>query len=186
MAEKLNILAMCGSLRKGSFNRMLMNTSISLAPEGMAIKEGPSFLMPIYNADDQTAKGFPPEAEALAAAVRAADGLLIVSPEYNWSVPAGLKNAIDWLSRYKDVPFTGKPLAIQSAAGGLLGGSRMQYHLRQVMTPMDCHLFGRPEVIVTFAPQKFKEGKLEDQATADMIKAQLAGYEKYVRKLTGK
>lgn len=186
MADKLNILAMCGSLRKASFNRMLMNTSISLAPEGMTIKEGPSWLMPIYNADEQNAKGFPPESDALAAAVRAADGLLIVSPEYNWSIPAGLKNAIDWLSRYKEVPFAGKPVAIQSAAGGLLGGSRMQYHLRQSLTPLDVHLFGRPEVIVTFAPQKFKDGKLEDQGAIDLIKQQLTGFEKYVRKIAGK
>ena len=186
MADKLNILAMCGSLRKASFNRMLMNTSISLAPEGMTIMEGQSWLMPIYNADDQNAKGFPPESDALAAAVRAADGLLIVSPEYNWSIPAGLKNAIDWLSRYKEVPFAGKPVAIQSAAGGLLGGSRMQYHLRQSLTPLDVHLFGRPEVIVTFAPQKFKDGKLEDQGAIDLIKQQLAGFEKYVRKIAGK
>ena len=186
MADKLNILAMCGSLRKASFNRMLMNTSISLAPEGMTIKEGPSWLMPIYNADDQNAKGFPPESDALAAAVRAADGLLIVSPEDNCSIPAGLKNALDWLSRYKEVPFAGKPVAIQSAAGGLLGGSRMQYHLRQSLTPLDVHLFGRPEVIVTFAPQKFKDGKLEDQGAIDLIKQQLAGFEKYVRKIAGK
>jgi chromate reductase, NAD(P)H dehydrogenase (quinone) len=186
MADKLNILAMCGSLRKASFNRALMNASISLAPEGLSIKEGPSWLMPIYNADDQNSKGFPPESDALAAAIRAADGILIVSPEYNWSIPAGLKNAIDWLSRYKEVPFTGKPVAIQSAAGGLLGGSRMQYHLRMSLTPLDAYLLGRPEVIVSFAAQKIKDGKLEDQATIDMVKAQLAAFEKFVRKITGK
>jgi hypothetical protein len=105
----------------------------------------------------------------------------------NWSIPAGLKNAIDWLSRYKEVPFVGKPVAIQSAAGGMLGGSRMQYHLRQSLTPLDVHLFGRPEVIISFAAQKFDEsGKLKDQAAVDLIKQQLAGFEKYIRHLTGK
>jgi chromate reductase len=186
MADKLNILAVCGSLRKASFNRMLMNASISLAPEGMSIKEAPPYVMPIYNADDQNSTGFPAASDALAAAIRAADGLLIVSPEYNWSIPAGLKNAIDWLSRYKEVPFAGKPVAIQSAAGGLLGGSRMQYHLRMSLTPLDAYLFGRPEVIVTFAAQKFKDGKLEDQGALDLIKQQLAGFEKFARKMVGK
>ena len=188
MADKVNVLAICGSLRKGSFNRMLMNNSIALAPEGMSITEAPPYAtIPIYNFDDQQATGFPPACEALAAAIRAADGLLIVSPEYNWSIPGGLKNAIDWLSRYKEVPFVGKPLAIQSAAGGLLGGSRMQYHLRQSFTPLDVHLFGRPEVIIAFAAQKFDEqGKLKDQGAVDLIKQQLAGFEKYVRKFTGK
>ena len=188
MADKLNVLAICGSLRKGSFNRMLMNNSIALAPEGMSITESPSVgAMPIYNFDDQQATGFPPGSEALAAAVRAADGLLIVSPEYNWSIPGGLKNAIDWLSRYKEVPFVGKPVAIQSAAGGMLGGSRMQYHLRQSLTPLDVHLFGRPEVIVSFAAQKFDEnGKLKDQGAIDLIKQQLAGFETYVRRFARK
>jgi chromate reductase len=186
MADNVNVLAICGSLRKGSFNRMLMNASIGLAPATMSIKEAPSFVMPIYNADDQNSTGFPPASDTLAAAIRAADGLLIVSPEYNWSIPAGLKNAIDWLSRYKEVPFAGKPIAIQSTAGGLLGGARMQYHLRQSLTPLDAYLFGRPEVIVSFAPQKFKEGKLEDQAAVDLIKQQLVAFEKFIRKMVGK
>jgi chromate reductase len=188
MADKLNVLAICGSLRKGSFNRMLMNNSIALAPEGMTITEAPPYGgLPIYNFDIQQSSGFPADSDALANAIRGCDGLLIVSPEYNWSIPAGLKNAIDWLSRYKEVPFVGKPVAIQSAAGGMLGGSRMQYHLRQSLTPLDVLLFGRPEVIISFAAQKFDEsGKLKDQAAVDLIKQQLAGFEKYIRHLTGK
>src|ERR1700759_4600784 len=125
------VVAICGSLRKGSFNRQLMNASMGLAPEGMTITEGPSFAkLPIYNFDDQQATGIPKDCDPLNDAIKAADGVLIVSPEYNWSIPAGLKNAIDWLSRYKDVSFKDKPCCIQSAAPGLLGGSRMQYHLR--------------------------------------------------------
>jgi chromate reductase len=188
MADKLNVLAICGSLRKGSFNRMLMNNSIALAPEGMSITESPPIGdLPIYNFDIQQSSGFPASSDALANAIRAADGLLIVSPEYNWSIPGGLKNAVDWMSRYKEVPFVGKPVAIQSAAGGMLGGSRMQYHLRQSLTPLDVHLLGRPEVIVSFAAQKFDEqGKLKDQTAIDMIKAQLAALEKFVRKVNGK
>jgi chromate reductase len=186
MAEKLNVVAVCGSLRKGSFNRMLMNTSISLAPEGMAIKEAPPFdKMPIYNFDDQQA-GIPDTVTTWCDAIRAADAVLIVTPEYNWSIPGGLKNAIDWASRLKDQPFKDKVVAVQSAAGGLLGGARAQLAMRQCMTSLDVVWFGRPEVIVSFGAQKFKDGKLEDQTAIDMIKAQLAALEKFTRKWVGK
>src|SRR4029079_5017747 len=101
-----NVVAICGSLRKGSFNRQLMNNSIGLAPAGMTIKEGASFAKyPIYNFDDQQATGIPKDVDTLNDQIKAADGVLIVSAEYNWSIPGGLKNAIDWLSRYKEVTF---------------------------------------------------------------------------------
>jgi len=175
------VLAICGSLRKGSYNRMLMNASIGLAPEGMTIKEAPPFgKFPIYNFDDQQATGFPKEVDALNEAVRAADGLLIVSAEYNWSIPGGLKNAIDWLSRYKEVSLKDKPVCIQSAAPGLLGGSRMQYHLRMAMQAIDAQLFGKPEVIVNLAAQKFVDGALKDQVALDLIKQQLAAFAKFI------
>ena len=178
------VLAICGSLRKGSFNRMLMNTSIGLAPEGMTIKEAPSFAkLPIYNFDDQQATGFPKDSDALHEAVRAADGVLVVSAEYNWSIPGGLKNAIDWLSRYKEVAFKDKPVCIQSAAPGLLGGSRMQYHLRMSLQAIDAQLFGKPEVIVNLAAQKFADGALKDQAAIDLIKQQLAAFAKFIERV---
>jgi chromate reductase len=178
-----NVIAICGSLRKGSFNRQLMNASIGLAPEGMTIKEAPSFAnIPIYNFDDQQSKGFSKEADALHEAVKAADGVLVVSPEYNWSVPAGLKNAIDWLSRYKEVSLKDKPCCIQSAAPGLLGGSRMQYHLRMVLQSVDANVFGKPEVIVNMAASKFADGKLTDQGAIDLIKQQLAAFAKYIER----
>src|SRR5216683_1171573 len=96
------VLAICGSLRKGSFNRMLMNASIGLAPAGMTIKEAPSFAkLSIYNFDDQQSTGFPKDSDALHEAVRAADGVLVVSAEYNWSIPGGLKDqaAIDLIKQ---------------------------------------------------------------------------------------
>jgi chromate reductase len=176
-----NVVAICGSLRKGSFNRQLMNASIGLAPEGMSIKEGPSFASyPIYNFDDQQATGIPKAVDALNDAIKAADGVLIVSAEYNWSVPGGLKNAIDWLSRYKEVTLKDKPVCIQSAAPGLLGGSRMQYHLRMVLQAVDAQLFGKPEVIVNMAASKFADGKLTDQGATDLIKQQLAAFGKFI------
>jgi len=176
-----NVVAICGSQRKGSFNRQLMSASIGLASAGMTIKEAPSFAKyPIYNFDDQQATGIPKEIDALNDAIKAADGVLIVSAEYNWSVPGGLKNAIDWLSRYKDVTFKDKPVCIQSAAPGLLGGSRMQYHLRMVLQAIDAQLFGKPEVIVNMAASKFVDGQLKDQGAIDLIKQQLTAFGKFI------
>ena len=187
MADKqLDVLVICGSLRKGSYNAALARTLPALAPAGLKLRPAPPFdKFPIYNHDIQDTTGFPDEVKAWADAIRSADGLIIVSPEYNWSIPGGLKNAIDWVSRMKDQPFKDKPVALQSAAGGILGGSRMQYHLRQSLTSVDAILFGRPEVLVTFAAQKFEEKTLElkDQTAIDLIKQQLAGFEKFIRRL---
>jgi chromate reductase len=180
----MNIVSICGSLRKGSFNAMLMRALPPLAPQGMSITPAPSFsAIPIYNADDQNA-GFPASVTAWADTIRSADGVIIVSPEYNWSIPGGLKNAIDWVSRMKEQPFKDKPVALQSASPALLGGSRAQYHLRQCLTGIDAVLFGRPEVIVTFCAQKFDEktGELKDDATKDVIRQQLEGFTKLVKR----
>ncbi len=188
MTEKYNVLTICGSLRKGSYNAALARMAPKLAPPGLSFHDAPPFdTMPIYNHDIQHSSGFPAPAVAWADAIRAADAILFVSPEYNWSIPGGLKNAIDWVSRMKDQPFNGKPCAVQSAAGGLLGGARMQYHLRQSLTSLDVYWFGRPEVIVNFAAQKFDATTLElkDQTAIDMVKAQLAGFEKFIRMVKG-
>jgi len=185
----LNVITICGSLRKGSYNASLARTLPSLAPEGMTITPAPAWdKMPIYNHDIQADTGFPADAQTWAAAIRSADGVIIVSPEYNWSIPGGLKNAIDWVSRMKDVPFKEKPVALQSCAGGVLGGSRMQYHMRQCLTSIDAFLYGKPEVLVTFAAKKFDEKTLEltDQPTIDIVKQQLAGFGKFIRRLNGK
>ena len=185
----LDVLVICGSLRKGSYNAALARMLPGLAPAGLALRSAPSFAdIPLYNADIHAASGFPAAVTAWADAIRAADGLIVVSPEYNWSIPGGLKNAIDWVSRMKDQPFKDKPVALQSAAGGILGGSRAQYHLRQSLTSIDAILFGRPEVIVTFASQKFDEKTLElmDATAIDLIKQQLAGFKKFVRRISTK
>jgi chromate reductase, NAD(P)H dehydrogenase (quinone) len=183
--QQLDVLVICGSLRKGSYNAALARTLPGLTPAGIKLRSAPSFeKLPIYNFDLQQSGGFPAEANAWADAVRSADGVIVVSPEYNWSIPGGLKNAIDWVSRMKEQPFKDKPVALQSAAGGILGGSRMQYHLRQSLLSIDALLFGKPEVIITFAAQKFDEKTLElkDQTAIDLVKQQLAGFEKFIRR----
>jgi chromate reductase, NAD(P)H dehydrogenase (quinone) len=187
--NQLNVAVVCGSLRKASYNAALARALPSLAPPGMALNSAPAWdKMPIYNFDIQHASGFPAEVTTWADAIRAADGVVIVSPEYNWTIPGGLKNAIDWVSRMKDIPFKEKPVALQSCAGGVLGGSRMQYHLRQSLTSIDAFLFGKPEVLVTFSAKKFDEKTLEltDQPTIDIVKQQLSHFEKFIRRLNGK
>jgi chromate reductase, NAD(P)H dehydrogenase (quinone) len=180
-----NVLLICGSLRKGSFNRALMNALPSLAPANMKLTEAPSFRsFPLYDADVQAA-GFPADVIALADAVRAADGVIIVTPEYNYSIPGALKNAIDWVSRLPDQPFKEKPVAIQSATGGPLGGARMQYHLRQALIFLNAFTFGTPEIFVGSAQTKFDEKTLEltDETTRKFVTQQLAGFAKFIERV---
>jgi chromate reductase, NAD(P)H dehydrogenase (quinone) len=189
MTDALNVITISGSLRKGSYNTALARQLPRFAPAGLKIASGPTFdSFPHYNLDVQNESGFPPPVTAFGDAVRAADGVIIVSPEYNWTIPGALKNAIDWISRLKDQPFKNKPVALQSCSPSLLGASRMQYHLRQSLTSIDALLFGRPEVIVTFAQQKFDEKTLElkDQPTIDIIKQQLVGFEAFIRQVSAK
>ena len=183
MADTLNVVSICGSLRKGSYNAALARALPSLAPAQMAITPAPPWdKMPIYNFDIQNSSGIPAEVDLWADAIRAADGVIIVSPEYNWGIPGGLKNAIDWASRLKDVPFKDKPMALQSCSGGLLGGARMQHALRMTLTSLDAFLLGKPEVFVNFSAKKFDEKTLDltDQPTIDLIKQQLSNFAKFI------
>src|SRR5271166_2548835 len=183
----LNVLTICGSLRRGSFNVMVQRALPSLAAEGMALKPAPSFAeFPLYNADIQNSTGFPAAVNTLADAIGAADGVIIVSPEYNWTIPGPLKNAIDWVSRLEDQPFKDKPVALQSASGGPLGASRMQYNLRQCLAAIDAMVFLKPEIFVTFAPQKIDEatGTLKDEPTRDIIRQQLAAFATFIRRVS--
>ena len=180
---RFNIVSICGSLRQGSYNRMVMNALSGLAPATFSIKEAPPFAeFPLYNADIQTSSGFPVPVQKLAEAVRAADGVIIVSPEYNFSIPGALKNAIDWVSRMPDQPFAGKPVAIQSATGGPLGGGRMQYDLRRAMLFLDAATFGRPEIFIGNCSTRIdaKTGQITDPQTVEFIRQQLAAFAKFV------
>lgn len=187
--NQLNVIVICGSLRKASYNAALARTLPALAPPGMAVKAAPGWdKMAVYNHDLHADGKFPAEVTAWGDAIHSADGVIIVSPEYNWSIPGGLKNAIDWVSRFKEVPFKEKPVALQSCAGGALGGSRMQYQLRQSLTAIDALIFGKPEIFVSFSAKKFDEKSLEltDQPTVDIVKQQLASFEKFIRRMNGR
>jgi chromate reductase len=169
MAESMKILGISGSLRKGSYNTMALRTAQGMAPPGMTIEIAEIGDLPLYN-EDIRAQGFPPAAQRLRQQIAAADALLFVTPEYNYSMPGVLKNAIDWASRPPDQPFAGKPAALMGASMGLLGTARAQYHLRQTCVFLDVHVLNQPEVFIGQAHTKFDaEGKLTDAATGEWI-----------------
>jgi chromate reductase len=185
-SDKLDVLVICGSLRKGSYNASVARALPALAPANMNLKTAPPFSnFPLYNADIKDTAGFPPDVEDWAGAIRDADGVIIVSPEYNWSIPGVLKNAIDWVSRMppEQQPFKDKPVALQSASTGPLGATRMQYHLRQSLVSIDAFMFGKPEIFVTMADKKIENGELKDQPTRDIIKKQLEAFAAFIERV---
>ncbi|MFL5098767.1 MAG: NADPH-dependent FMN reductase [Xanthobacteraceae bacterium] len=185
----LNVISICGSLRKGSFNRMVMKALPGLAPASMSIKEAPPFdAFPLYNADIQNSTGFPAPVNTLADAIRAADGVIFVTPEYNFSLPGGLKNALDWVSRLQNQPFVGKPIAIQSASPGPVGGARVQYDLRKMMCFLDALTLNKPEIFVGSVATRVDEktGELKDETTRNLIKQQLESFAKFIARHGGK
>ena len=131
MSEPIKLVAFCGSLRKASFNRMALNAFIERVPAGTSVQTIEIGDWPLYDADIQ-AKGFPDKVQAAQKAMLEADGLVLVSPEYNYGISGVLKNAIDWLSRMTPQPFAAKPIAMFGASGGVLGTARAQYQLRQI------------------------------------------------------
>jgi chromate reductase len=165
MSNSIRLVALVGSLRKGSLNRALLRAAIAAAPAQVRVDIVEIGDLPLYNGDIQD-QGMPASVSQLAEAMAGADGFLIATPEYNYSIPGVLKNAIDWLSRLPNPPFAGKPMGIMGASMGALGTARSQYHLRQVMVFLDAHVMNKPEVMVGAAHTKFDaEGKLTDAST---------------------
>jgi len=163
----IKLVAFCGSLRKGSFNRLALQAFIERLPQGASV-ETIEIDWPLYDADIQ-AQGFPDKVQAAQKAMLAADGIVFASPEYNYSVSGVLKNAIDWLSRMTPQPFAGKPMAVFGASGGPLGTARAQYHLRQMMVFLDGRFVNKPEVMIGAAPSKFADGKFTDETGAKLL-----------------
>ncbi len=163
----IRVLGIAGSLRRGSFNKAALRAAQGLAPDGMSIESFDIAPLPVYNADMSE---WPPAVHELIARVRAADAVLFVTPEYNFSIPGGLKNAIDWISRDPDKGFAGKPVAIMGASAGNLGTARAQYHLRQACVFLDMHPLNKPEVFIGAASTKFDAaGNLTDETTRNFI-----------------
>ena len=183
--NKLKVLGFAGSLRLGSYNKALLRAAVNLVPEDMNIEIFDLEGIPPFNQD--TEENMPEKVKEFKTRIREADAILIATPEYNYSVPGVLKNAIDWASRpYGDNPFDGKAVAIMSASVGMLGGARAQYHLRQIFVFLNMYPINRPEIIVPFAQDKFDaSGKLLDDNTSKFLGQLLHNLANWTRKLIG-
>jgi chromate reductase len=176
----MRLLGLCGSTRTGSWNRALLGAAAELAPEGVAIEPWDLRRLPMYD-DDIRLAGFPEEVVAFRDAVRAADGLVFATPEYNRSLPTILKNAIDWASRAPDQPFNGKKAVVMTASNGALGGAFANHHLRQVLVYLNVFVLPGPEVVVGHAPTKITDGRLVDEATRTMVKRHIESFVTFAR-----
>jgi chromate reductase len=172
MAEPYTVAAICGSLRRASWNRKLMNAAIARAPAALTIAEVPIGDLPLFN-EDLERDPWPDAVLAAGAAVRAAHAVLVVSPEYNASVTGPLKNALDWLSRKTSAgpaPMNGKPVAIIGATPGLMGTARAQAQVRQALQNLSLPVLPGPNVFVTQAATRFDDtGALTDETTLKML-----------------
>lgn len=169
MGTPFTILGIAGSLRKASFNRAALRAAQQLTPAGVKLEIFDLQGIPPFNQDDES---HPPErVTELKQRIRAADAILIVTPEYNYSVPGVLKNAIDWASRpYGDSAWSGKPVAVMGASIGAQGTSRAQYHLRQSFVFLNMYPLNQPEVMIASASQQFDDqGNLKDEQTKKHI-----------------
>ena len=182
--KPLHFVVMLGSLRKGSFNAAIVRALPALAPEGVTIEPLPSVGgFPLYNHDVQLS-GFPPIVASTAEAIRKADGIIVVTPEYNHSIPGVLKNAVDWISRLPDQPFAGKPVALETSSPSLFGGLRAQLHLRHMFVFLDGRVLNKPEVIIAQVNTKIDPatGELIDPATRGFIADQLNALAAFARR----
>ncbi len=175
------ILGIAGSLRRGSYNAAVLRAAAGLAPGSARIDVFERLgEIPLYD-EDVRQRGLPPAAQDLRARIAAADGVLLVSPEYNYSVPGVLKNAIDWASRPPDQPFAGKPVAVMGASPGRLGTARAQYHLRQMFVFLDALVMPRPEVMVAGVSRLVDDqGRLTDADTAERLREFMAAFVDFV------
>ncbi|MEM2790109.1 MAG: NAD(P)H-dependent oxidoreductase [Candidatus Bathyarchaeia archaeon] len=168
--NRLLILGFAGSLRKSSYNKMLLRTALELLPKNAKLEILDLEGIPLFNQDLEY--DMPEAVKRFKNKIKGADALLIATPEYNSSIPGVLKNALDWASRpYGDNSLDGKPVAIMSASIGMLGGARAQTHLRQILTSLNAYVVNRPEVIVNFANEKFDaDGNLRDERAKAYIR----------------
>ncbi len=184
MGKTFKILGIVGSLRAESYNKALMRAAVELVPEGVEIEVFGLEGIPPFNQDleDQPVQ----RVRDFKAKIKAADAILITTPEYNYSIPGVLKNAIDCASRpYGDNAFEHKPVAIMGASIGMLGTGRAQYHLRQCFVFLGCFALNQPEVIVPFVQEKVdRSGRLTDQHTRDKIRELIEGLVAWTRRLT--
>ena len=170
MSKTVRILGIAGSLRNKSYNRAALRAATQLVPEGATIDVFELDGIPGFNQDEE--QNPPAKIVELKRLVREADAILIVTPEYNYSIPGVLKNAIDWASRpYGDSAWNGKPAAIMGASVGTIGTARAQYHLRQMMVFLNMFPINQPEVMIGNDSERFDAaGNLKDEATKEFVR----------------
>ena len=170
MQKPFKILTFAGSLRKGSYNKGLVRAAVEVAPENVTMEVFDLEGIPPFNQDNENNP--PPKVTEFKEKIRNADALLIATPEYNYSIPGVLKNAIDWASRpYRDNALASKPVAIMSASIGKLGGARAQYHLRQSFIFLNMYPINQPEVMLSNAADNIDaNGRLTNEQTRMLIK----------------
>jgi chromate reductase len=181
----MKFLGISGSLRAASLNTASLRAAMELLPEGVTMEIAEIKDIPLYD-DDTRAAGMPAAVTALQTSIAAADAVIIATPEYNYSIPGVLKNAIDWISRTQPQPFAGKPVGIIGASMGALGTGRAQYDLRKIFVFLDGHVLNKPEVMIAAAHTKFDaEGKLADEATRKFLATMLVAMRDWTQRLQG-
>ncbi len=181
----MHILAVQGSLRAGSNNRRLLKVVLDHLPVGVTAELYELHNIPLYDGDIE-AKGLPDAVVEFRNKIHHANGILIATPEYNYSIAGVLKNALDWASRPPQQPFAGKPVGIVSTSSGIYGGVRGQSHLRQVLQYLEAIAMPKPELIVPQGQAKFDEaGKLIDEKTLKSLENFVPAFVKWVERLTG-
>ena len=180
MAEEVVLAGIAGSLRRDSFNAALLREAQSLAPADVRLDIVDLAELPLYNRDLED-DGVPAPVEEFRRALAAADGLVVATPEYNYSIPGVLKNAIDWASRPPDSPLDGKPMAIMGA-GGRLGTVRAQMHLREIALHNSMRVMIDPEVLVAGAWSAFDDqGRLTDERLRERVRQLMTAFGEFVR-----
>lgn len=183
MSDVVRILGIAGSLRRGSYNRAALRAATELVPEDATLDVFELDGIPGYNQDEEQKP--PAKVVELKNRVREADAILFVTPEYNYSVPGVLKNAIDWASRpYGNSAWSGKPVAVMGASPGKLGTARAQYHLRQMFVFLDMYAVNQPEVMIASASERFDSaGNLTDETAKKLIRQLLQNLVEWTRRL---
>ena len=172
----MNMIGIVGSIRKDSIHRQVFEHYREISSEHFDLREGVIEGIPMYNGEDMDN----PMVTQLAEQVAQADGVIFITPEYNYSIPGVLKNAIDWLSRCDPQPFAGKPATIIGASPGNIGTARMQYHLRQVGVFLDLHFMNKPEVMIGGAGSKLTDGKISDDSTVEFLQRHAEAFKNFV------
>jgi chromate reductase, NAD(P)H dehydrogenase (quinone) len=183
MSKQIRILGIAGSLRRESYNRAALRAATQLVPEGTSIEIFELDGIPGFNEDDE--RNPPAKVVELKRRIREMDAVLFVTPEYNYSVPGVLKNAIDWASRpYGDSAWNGKPAAIMGASVGAIGTARAQYHLRQMFVFLNMFPMNQPEVMIGNASERFDaQGNLTDDTTKELIRQLLQNLVEWTRRI---